>query len=108
MDLAKIHWRVIQKDANMNMLRVWGGGIYEQSIFYDICDELGLLIWQDFMFACGAYPEHENFKKNISQEVKSVVKRLRNHPCIVIWCGNNENEWIWQRSTGESFKKMPI
>ncbi|MFQ5770435.1 MAG: glycoside hydrolase family 2 protein, partial [bacterium] len=97
----------LAREANMNMIRIWGGGIYEQNIFYELCDELGFLVWQDFMFACGAYPEYPEFKENVSQEIESIVKRLRNHPSIVIWCGNNENEWIWQRSTGESYKKMP-
>ena len=80
-------------DANMNMLRVWGGGIYEPDIFYNICDELGILIWQDFMFACSTYPVHEkSFLDNVEQEVRDNVKRLRHHPCIALWCGNNELE----------------
>ncbi len=95
------------RDANMNMIRIWGGGIYEQEIFYDLCDELGLLVWQDFMFACGGYPEHEDFQKNVATEIEHVVKRLRNHACIAIWCGNNENQWIWFRSTGNSYQDMP-
>lgn len=95
------------KDANMNMIRVWGGGIYEQDIFYDLCDELGLLVWQDFMFACGAYPDYEGFKENVAQEIEYVVKRLRHHPCLAVWCGNNENEWIWYQRTGTSYADMP-
>lgn len=95
------------KNANMNMLRIWGGGIYEEEIFYELCDELGLLVWQDFMFACGAYPDHDEFKANVSQEAESVIKRLRNHPSVIIWCGNNENEWIWKRDTGKPLKEMP-
>ncbi|RLE97098.1 MAG: glycoside hydrolase family 2 protein [Thermoprotei archaeon] len=80
-------------DANMNMIRVWGGGIYEDDSFYDICDELGIMVWQDFMFSGGEYPEAEWFLKNVEREVEEVVKRLRNHPSIVLWCGNNECEW---------------
>lgn len=95
------------RDANMNMLRVWGGGIYEEGIFYELCDQLGLLVWQDFMFACGAYPEHDEFQTNVSKEVESVVQGLRNHPSIIIWCGNNENEWIWKSFTDRPLEEMP-
>ena len=80
-------------EANMNMLRIWGGGIYEDDIFYDLCDEKGIMIWHDFMFACGEYPEEGWFIENVKREVEEVVKRLRNHPSIVLWCGDNENEW---------------
>ena len=83
------------KDAHMNMIRVWGGGIYEQDIFYNLCDRLGLMIWQDFMFACGEYPQRQWFVRQVKDEAEKVVKRLRNHPSIVIWCGNNECEWIF-------------
>jgi beta-mannosidase len=79
----------------MNMLRVWGGGIYEQDVFYDLCDKLGLMVWQDFMFACGEYPDGEWFTSQVRDEAVKVVKRLRNHPSIVVWCGNNESEWIY-------------
>lgn len=83
-------------DANMNMLRVWGGGIYENDIFYDLCDEKGLLVWQDFMFACSMYPGDEAFLENVRQEAIDNIKRLRNHPSIALWCGNNENETAWK------------
>jgi len=89
--------------ANMNMLRVWGGGIYEKDTFYRLCDELGLLVWQDFMFACAPYPDHEpEFMAEVEREAEAVLRRLRNHPCIALWCGNNENDWIadqvhWQQ-----------
>lgn len=90
------------KNANMNMLRVWGGGIYENDIFYDLCDEYGILVWQDFMFACALYPGDEAFVENVRQEAIDNVRRLRNHPCIALWCGNNENQdawfgWGWKR-----------
>ncbi|MCD8177445.1 MAG: glycoside hydrolase family 2 protein [Tannerellaceae bacterium] len=82
-------------NANMNMLRVWGGGIYENDIFYDLCDEYGIMVWQDFMFACSLYPAEGEFLENIRQEVIQNVKRLRNHPSISIWCGNNEVHEFW-------------
>jgi len=81
--------------VNMNMLRVWGGGIYENDYFYELCDRNGLMIWQDFMFACSLYPAEGAMLENIKQEAIDNVKRLRNHPCIVLWCGNNENQVAW-------------
>jgi beta-mannosidase len=95
------------KSGNMNMLRVWGGGFYENDIFYDLCDELGLLVWQDFMFACAAYPEYPEFIENVSNEFRQNIKRLQIHPSLAIWCGNNENEWNWQRESGLPYKEMP-
>jgi beta-mannosidase len=80
------------RDAHMNMIRVWGGGTYESDVFYDACDELGLLVWQDLMFACGIYPVYDDFLRNTSAEVSYQVKRLQSHPCIALWCGNNECE----------------
>ena len=78
-------------DAHMVMLRVWGGGIYEDDRFYDLCDELGLLVWQDFMFACGIYPAHDWFQQSIKAEAEVAVTRLRHHACLAIWAGNNED-----------------
>ncbi len=95
------------KNANMNMIRVWGGGIYESDIFYEICDKLGLLVWQDFMFACGAYPEHEEIIENIKEEVSQNIYRLQHHPSIAIWCGNNENEWGWYQDQITPVKELP-
>src|SRR5215213_3592045 len=83
------------RDANMNMIRVWGGGIYEDDYYYDLADEMGLLIWQDFMFACSMYPGDKAFLENVRREAIDNVKRLRNHPSIVLWCGNNEIETAW-------------
>ena len=90
------------RDANMNMLRVWGGGYYEDDEFYALCDELGILVWQDFMFACSLYPGDQGFLENVRQEATDNVRRLRNHPAVAIWCGNNEVEtgwvhWGWKR-----------
>ena len=87
--------------ANMNMLRVWGGGIYENDEFYDLCDEKGIMVWQDFMFACAMYPGDKAFMENVEQEAIENVVRLRHHPCIALWCGNNEideawHNWGWQ------------
>ncbi|MDX6403935.1 MAG: beta-mannosidase [Blastocatellia bacterium] len=83
------------RDTNMNMLRVWGGGIYESDDFYDLCDEMGILVWQDFMFGCSMYPGDQAFLDNVRQEAIDNVKRLRNHPSIAIWVGNNEIESGW-------------
>ncbi len=79
--------------ANMNMLRVWGGGIYEQDVFYNLCDELGICVWQDFMFACSTYPAFDrDFMDNVKAEAEDNIRRLRHHPCLALWCGNNELE----------------
>lgn len=88
--------------SNMNMLRVWGGGVYENDAFYDLCDQKGILVWQDFMFACALFPGDEGFVSNVKQEVKDQVVRLQNHPSIALWCGNNEvdegwKNWGWQK-----------
>lgn len=76
--------------ANMNMIRVWGGGQYETDDFYELCDEKGLLVWQDMMFSCSTYPATKEFLANVREEVIHQVKRLRDHACIALWCGNNE------------------
>jgi beta-mannosidase len=96
-------------DANMNMLRVWGGGIYENDMFYDLCDEKGILIWQDFMFACAMYPGDKDFLDNVKEEAIQNVKRLQNHASIALWCGNNEssegwNRWGWQANRSDDEK----
>ena len=83
------------REANMNVLRVWGGGIYESPDFYDLCDELGLVVWQDFMFACAMFPGDDAFLENVRVEAEDVVKALRHHPSIGLWCGNNECEEGW-------------
>ena len=85
------------KSTHMNMLRVWGGGVYEQDVFYDLCDENGILVWQDFMFACSMYPGDSAFLSSVEQEAIENVKRLRNHPSIALWCGNNEMQVAWER-----------
>lgn len=83
-------------EANFNMLRIWGGGLYESDFFYDYCTKKGLLIWQDFMFACAAYPDHlESFSGTVRKELEYQTKRLRNFTCLTLFCGSNENHWLF-------------
>jgi beta-mannosidase len=77
------------------MLRVWGGGIYESDMFYSLCNELGILIWQDFMFACSMYPGDAKFLESVQKEAEQNVRRISYHPCMALWCGNNENAEAW-------------
>ena len=95
--------------ANMNMLRVWGGGIYEKDVFYNYCDQLGIMVWQDFMFAGSMYPGDSTFLSNVTMEVRDNIKRLRKYPCLAIWCGNNEmevawNNWGWQKQYNYAYE----
>ncbi len=100
--------------AHMNMLRVWGGGVYESDLFYDLCDELGICVWQDFMFACAAYPAFDHpFLDNVRAEAEDNVRRLRHHPCIGLWCGNNEleqglvgDEWSETQMSWTDYSKL--
>ena len=90
--------------AGADLVRVWGGGIYEDDAFYDACDELGLLVWQDFTFACAAYPEHL-LRAEVEAEARDNVERLMVHPSLALWCGNNENiwgfvDWGWEQRLG--------
>lgn len=86
-----VHLLDLCDEGNMNMVRVWGGGTYEQDCFYEACDERGLLVWQDMMFACGVYPDWLEFTDNVRAELTHQIKRLRSHPSIALWCGDNEN-----------------
>jgi beta-mannosidase len=96
-------------DAGVNLVRVWGGGLYESNDFYDLCDERGLLVWQDFAFACAAYPEEGPFTAEVEAEARDNVARLLPHPSLALWCGNNENlegfsDWGWrERLAGRSW-----
>jgi len=85
--------------ANINMLRVWAGGYYEADEFYRLCDRMGIMVWQDFMFTCAYYPDRQWFLTEVKTEAAEIIKQLRNHPCLVLWCGNNEIDWI--RSIGK-------
>ncbi len=84
-------WVKLVVDGNQVMIRVWGGGIFEEQAFYDACDELGVLVWQDFLFGCGNYPAFPDFLYSVKQEAMANVRLLRHHPSIVIWAGNNED-----------------
>ncbi len=102
---SKAELRKLLKSAassGVNMLRIWGGGVYEDDLFYNLCDSLGILIWQDFMFAGSMYPGDSVFLDNVKGEITQQVLRIRNHPCIALWCGNNEVDeawynWGWQK-----------
>ncbi len=86
------------KEAHFNMFRVWGGGIYEHPFFYEHCARQGIMVWQDFMFACAYYPKDPAFLKEVEREIEAVVKELRNETAIVLWCGNNELQWLHERN----------
>ncbi len=83
------------QSAGINMLRVWGGGVYESDLFYELCQERNILVWQDFLFACSYYPEDPDFLKSVEAEARCAILRLRKHPNLVLWCGNNENHTMW-------------
>jgi beta-mannosidase len=99
------------KSANFNMVRIWGGGIYEEDLFYDLADQYGILLWHDFMFACSLYPAEDAFLKRVEHEAEYNIKRLRNHASLALWCGNNEidvawKNWGWQRGLSSEQKQM--
>jgi len=96
-------------EANFNMFRIWGGGIYEDPCFYDLCDEFGILVWQDFLYACAYYPDDDPaFVSEARREAELAVRQLRNHPCLALWCGNNENQWIHyqQKQQGQAPEQL--
>ncbi|MDZ7261036.1 MAG: hypothetical protein ONB05_02810, partial [candidate division KSB1 bacterium] len=89
------------REGNLSMLRIWGGGIYENDSFYELCDEMGILVFHDFMFACGVYPQDQEFLDLVRREAEYQVRRLRNHPCLALWCGDNEGDqaYLWARES---------
>ena len=96
------HLLISAKEAHFNMIRVWGGGIYEPDYFYHLCDSLGIMVWQDFNFSCALYPSDSSFLNNVKAEAEEQVRRIAQHPCVVLWCGNNEvkngwEDWGWQQ-----------
>jgi len=101
-------------DTHMNMLRIWGGGIYEQTVFYELCDQLGICIWQDFMFSCATYPTFDDdFMGNVAREALDNIRRLRHHACLALWCGNNEleqglvaDEWTKTTMSWDDYGKL--
>ncbi len=94
---AAVRRRIEQAvEAGFNMLRVWGGGTYESDAFHDACDELGIMVWQDFMFACATYPEEDPYPALVECEARHQVARLASHPSLVLWCGGNENVLAWR------------
>ena len=94
--------------AHFNCIRVWGGGIYPNDDFFDLCDEYGIIVWQDFMFACSIYPTDKEFIENVEQELADNIKRIRNHPSLGLWCGNNEVEWIVDMIEKQTFFGMQM
>lgn len=98
---ARIRGKLEEAQAlGMNMLRVWGGGLYESDAFYEVADELGILIWQDFPYACGYYPDDGEYARSARAEAESAIVRLRNHPSLALWCGNNENLTMYEQAWG--------
>ncbi|MHC4487339.1 MAG: beta-mannosidase [Planctomycetota bacterium] len=92
--------------SNINMLRVWGGGYYESNKFYELCDQLGIMVWQDFMFACAYYPDRQWFLQEVKEEAAKIIRQLRNHPCMVLWCGNNEIDVMHHTGKFDKSKKF--
>ena len=97
------------RDANFNMMRVWGGGVYPDTWFYETCDELGIMVWQDFMYACGYYPDDEKeFMDNITVETEKVVRKFRNHAALAIWCGNNEVQQMHKDLNKKNYQELRL
>ncbi|KAI2642337.1 glycoside hydrolase family 2 protein [Xylaria nigripes] len=90
-------WIKLLHDGNQNMVRVWGGGIYESDVFYDACDEFGVMVWQDFAFACASYPTYKSYLDSVEEEARQNIRRLRSHPSLVIWAGSNEDYQVQER-----------
>ena len=93
----------LAKEANMNIFRVWGGGVINKESFFDLCDEYGILVWQEFPLACNLYPDEKPYLKVLEQEARSIIKRVRTHPSLALWCGGNELFNDWSMMTEQSF-----
>jgi beta-mannosidase len=90
-------WLLLAKSGNQSMIRVWGGGVVENDVFYDVCDREGILVWQDFLFAFGNYPASQDFVDEVRHETEQQVKGVGHHPSLVIWAGNNEDYMLANR-----------
>ena len=108
-------WKLLKDaaEANHNCIRVWGGGYYPDDWFYDACDELGLIVWQDFMFACASYELDDEFERNVSAEIRDNIRRIRHHACLGLWCGNNEMETqtldkVWKPSIKQKYDYIKL
>lgn len=103
-EMNETHYRSLlqmAKDANMNLMRIWGGGFVNKESFFEICDELGIMVWQEFPLACNEYPDDDDYLKVLEKEAVSIVRRLRTHPCVVMWCGGNELFNFWSGMTDQ-------
>lgn len=103
-EMCKEHYEKLLKlvkDANMNILRIWGGGFINKESFYDLCDELGIMVWQEFPLACNEYPDDEDYLAVLKKEATAIIRRLRTHPCLVMWCGGNELFNNWSKMTDQ-------
>ncbi|KAL8951267.1 MAG: hypothetical protein Q9222_002746 [Ikaeria aurantiellina] len=100
-------WIKLAAEGNQSMIRIWGGGIYEEQPFFNACDEMGILVWHDFPFACGNYPANDEFLDLVKREATANVKLLRHHPCIVIWAGNNE-DYQYQETEGLEYDRKEL
>ena len=103
-EMSKEHYEKLLKlvkDANMNILRIWGGGFINKESFYDLCDELGIMVWQEFPLACNEYPDDEDYLSVLEKEATAIIRRLRTHPCLVLWCGGNELFNNWSKMTDQ-------
>src|SRR5262249_963730 len=107
-DRARLRQRLERaRDLNMNMLRVWGGGFYESDDFYDLCDDLRLLLWQDFPYPCSYYREDPESLRTARREARENVRRLRSHPSLALWCGNNENRTMFESGWDDPARHPP-
>ena len=105
--VKQMHLIQLAKDAHLNMLRIWGGGLYESELFYKQCDRLGILVWQDFAYACAYYPDTGKYAEDARAEALAAIKRLRTHPSLALWCGGNENHQMYYDGWGGGENRPP-